>query len=68
LKYIPKKEGVILQAAAENKRIETKEDFNRAAFSFFILSEINDSGLKKPYSVKKLFPHYFELFEHLKRY
>jgi hypothetical protein len=30
LKYIPKKEGVIFQAAAENKRIETKEDFNRA--------------------------------------
>jgi hypothetical protein len=25
------REGVILQAAAENKRIETKEDFNRAA-------------------------------------
>jgi hypothetical protein len=24
------REGVILQAAAENKRIETKEDFNRA--------------------------------------
>jgi hypothetical protein len=23
------REGVILQAAAENKRIETKEDFNR---------------------------------------
>jgi hypothetical protein len=26
------REGVILQAAAENKRIETKEDFNRAGF------------------------------------
>jgi hypothetical protein len=25
------REGVILQAAAENKRIEKKEDFNRAA-------------------------------------
>jgi hypothetical protein len=24
------REGVILQAAAEDKRIETKEDFNRA--------------------------------------
>jgi hypothetical protein len=24
------REGVILQAAAENKRIEIKEDFNRA--------------------------------------
>jgi hypothetical protein len=48
LKYIPKKEGVrgmfpldcfppggegvILQGAAENKRIEAKEDFNRAGF------------------------------------
>jgi hypothetical protein len=28
VEIIPKKEGVILQAAAENKRIETKEDFN----------------------------------------
>jgi hypothetical protein len=26
------REGVILQAAAENKRIEKKEDFNRAIF------------------------------------
>jgi len=26
------REGVILQAAAENKRIERKEDFNRANF------------------------------------
>ena len=51
--------GVILQIAAENKRIETKEDFNIAAFSFFILSEINDSGLKKPYSVKKVVPSVF---------
>jgi hypothetical protein len=31
LKYIPRKEGVILQAAAEDKRIEKKEDFNRTA-------------------------------------
>jgi hypothetical protein len=34
------REGVIFQAAAENKRIETKEDFNRA----------KKSGIKKkPY-------------------
>jgi hypothetical protein len=26
------REGVILQAAGENKQIETKEDFNRACF------------------------------------
>ena len=30
------REGVILQAAAENKRIETKEDLHRACFYFLI--------------------------------
>jgi len=28
--FLWEREGVILQAAAENKRIEIKEDFNRA--------------------------------------
>jgi hypothetical protein len=37
------REGVILQTAAENKRIETKEDFNRVVFLKQLFNLINNS-------------------------
>jgi hypothetical protein len=38
------REGVILQIAAENKRIEKKEDFNRAIFFKFSSFFFDPSG------------------------
>jgi len=35
------REGVILQAAAENKRIETKEDFNKAKNCIFLVKKFS---------------------------
>jgi hypothetical protein len=37
------REGVILQGAAENRRIETKEDFNRVVFLKQLFNLINNS-------------------------
>jgi len=38
------REGVILQAAAENKRIETKEDFNRTCFLTIFYGILKKTG------------------------